>query len=145
MRLGFHPIYLIAVFTLSGTITCLVLTCLVSGWLKRSLLILVALILLAPSGLVLMIHMPELVDARYRSYKRFYNDIQPGMTRSEVMELVDRHYPLDGKRLRPKVMEDSEIKLGFFMNPEGEHGPSCEGIFMTMQEDRVVKKHYSKD
>jgi hypothetical protein len=144
MRFVLNPILVIAAVTLVGAIACSVFACFASRWFKRSILIVAALVLLAPSGLALITAKPELVDARFRTYKRLYRDIQVGITRSEVMELVDRHYPVNGERLRPAVMEDSDSKLGFFMNPE-ESGPNCEGIFLQMQEDRVVKKEYVAD
>ena len=145
MVFGLHPIFLIAAVTLTGAIACLVFACQASRWLKRCILIVVALVLLAPSGLVLMILKPELVDARFRTYKQLYGDIQVGMSRAEVMTLVDQHYPSGGRRLRPKVLEDSDDELSFFMNPEESREPNCEGIFLQMQEDAVVKKSYARD
>ncbi len=145
MGFGLHPIFLIAAVTLVGAIVCLVFACLASRWLKRSILIVVALVLLAPSGLVLIILKPELVDARFRTYKQLYGDIQVGMSRAEVMALVEKHYPTEGKRLRPKVLENSEDRIGFLMNPEDSRSPNCEGIFLQMQDDAVVKKSYAAD
>jgi hypothetical protein len=145
MGFGLHPLFLIVGITLIGAIACVVFACRTSNWLKRVILIVVTLVLLAPSGLLTVMLKPELVDARFRTYKRLYRDIQIGMTRSEVMELVRHHYPSDGKRLEPKVMEDSTNGLGFFMNPEQSREPNCEGIFLQMQEDKVVKKQYSAD
>lgn len=147
MGFGLHPIFLIAGVTLLGAIACLVFACLASRWLKRSILIVVALVLLTPSGLALIMLKPELVDARFRTYKRLYGDIQVGMSRSEVMTLVIKHYPNEGKRLSPKVIENSETRLAFFMNPEDEESgePNCEGIFLNMQDDAVVEKSYSRD
>ena len=45
----------------------------------------------------------------------------------------------------PKVLEDSDTRLDFFMNPERSTEPNCEGIFLQMQENKVVKKSYSAD
>jgi hypothetical protein len=145
MGLGIHPIYVIAGLTLVGAIGCIVFACRATGWIKRAMLLLVAVILLAPTGLLASMLKPELVDARFRTYKRLYGDIQIGMTRAEVMTTVQRHYPSGGKRMEPKVLEDSTNRLDFFMNPEGSREPNCEGIFLQMQEDRVVKKSYSED
>lgn len=145
MGFGLHPIFLIAAVTLVGAIACLVFACLASRWLKRSVLIVVALVLLAPSGLFFIMLKPELADARFRTYKRLYGDIQVGMSRAEVMTLVDKHYPPEGKRLRPMVLENSEARLEFFMNPEESPEPNCEGIFLQMQDDAVVRKSYSAD
>ena len=145
MGFGIHPVFLIAGLTLVGAIGCIVFTCRASGWIKRAILLLVALILLAPSGLLAIMLKPELVDVRFRAYKRLYRDIQIGMTRDEVMATVQRHYPSGGRRMEPKVLEDSTNRLDFFMSPEGSREPNCEGIFLQMQEDRVVRKKYSAD
>jgi len=145
MMSSIHPIFLIAAAALLGAIACIVFACLAGQWLRRSILIVTALILVAPSGLVLAILKPELVDARFRTYKRLYRDIEVGMTRAEVMNLLERHYPSDGKRLPPTLLEDTDTRIGFFMNPEGSREPNCEGIFLQMQDDAVVKKSYSAD
>ena len=145
MGFGLHPIFLIAIVTLIGALVCLVFACLASNWLKRGILIVVALFLLAPSGAALICLKPELVDGRYSTYKQLYGDIEVEMSRAQVMKLVDQHYPSGGKRLRPKVLEDSEVKLSFFMNPEDSAAPDCEGIFLQMEDDSVVKKSYVRD
>ena len=145
MGFGLHPIFLIAIVTLIGALVCLVFACLASNWLKRGILIVVALFLLAPSGAALICLKPELVDGRYSTYKQLYGDIEVGISRAQVMKLVDQHYPSGGKRLRPKVLEDSEVKLSFFMNPEDSAAPDCEGIFLQMEDDSVVKKSYVRD
>jgi len=145
MGLGIHPIFLIAGLTLVGAIACIVFACRASGWIKRTILLLVALFLLAPSGLLAIMLKPELVDARFRTYKRVYGDIQIGMTRAEVMTTVQRRYPSGGKRMEPTVLEDSTNRLDFFMNPEGSREPNCEGIFLEMKDDKVVRKKYSAD
>jgi hypothetical protein len=61
------------------------------------------------------------------------------------MTLVDQHYPFDGERLRPNVIENSDIKLSFFMNPEDSTEPNCEGIFLRMRDNKVVRKSYARD
>ena len=67
------------------------------------------------------------------------------MTRAEVFEAVDRRYPQTGIRMRPRVMKDDPGNLGFFMNPEGQGEPNCEGIFLSLELDRVKSKQYSMD
>ena len=67
------------------------------------------------------------------------------MTRDEVNLLLDRHYPELGARQRPKVMEDTSERLGFFMNPETSREPNCEGIFLSIREGQVIAKSYSED
>lgn len=145
MGFGLHPLFLIAAVTLIGAIACLVFAYLASHWLKRGLLIVTALFLLGPSGVALMVLKPELIDGRYKTYKQLYGDIHVGMSRAEVMTLIDQHYPSEGKRLRPKIIEDSDKKLSFFMNPEDSTEPNCEGIFLRIQDDSVIKKSYARD
>ena len=140
-----HPLFLIAAVTLIGAVACLNFACLASNWIKRGILIAAALFLLAPSGVALICFKPELVDGRYKTYKQLYGDIEVGMSRSQVMKLVDQYYPSGGKRLRPKVLEDSDHKLSFFMNPEESNEPNCEGIFLEIQDDKVVRKSYARD
>ena len=140
-----HPLFLIAVVALIGAVACLNFAFLASNWLKRGILIVAALFLLAPSGAALICIKPELVDGRYSTYKQLIGHIEVGMSRAQVMKLVDQHYPSGGKRLRPKVLEDSEVKLSFFMNPEDSAAPDCEGIFLQMEDDSVVKKSYVRD
>ncbi len=99
MTFGIHPIFLIAGVTLVGAVMCIVFAFQASQWLKRGIFIVIALVLFAPTGLILASLKPELVDARYRTYKRLYREIQVAMTRTEVMALISSHYPPGGKRL----------------------------------------------
>ena len=145
MGFGLHPIFLIAAVTLIGAVACLVFAYLASHWLKRGILIVAALFLLVPSGVALIGFKPELVDDRFRTYKLLFGDIEVGMSRADVMTLADQHYPSEGERLRPNIIEDSDKKLGFFMNPEDSTEPNCEGIFLRMQGDKVVRKSYARD
>ena len=145
MGFGLHPLILIAAVTLIGAVACLVFAYLASHWLKRGILIVAALFLLGPSGVALICFKPELVDDRFRTYKQLFGDIEVGMSRAEVMTLVGQHYPSEGERLRPKIIEDSDKKLSFFMNPEDLTEPNCEGIFLRMQDNKVVRKSYARD
>ena len=145
MEFGVHPLFVIAAVSLIGALACLFFACLASNWLKRGILIVAALFLLTPSGVALLCIKPELVDGRYETYKQLYGDIHVGMSRAEVMTLVDRHYPSGGERLPPDIIEDSDKKLSFFMNPEDSTEPNCEGIFLKLENDAVVKKSYARD
>ncbi len=145
MITGLHPLFVIAAVSLIGALACLFFACLASNWLKRGILIVAALFLLTPSGVALLCIKPELVDGRYKTYKQLYGDIHVGMSRAEVMTRVDRHYPSEGERLRPDIIENSDKKLSFFMNPEDSTEPNCEGIFLTLEKDAVVKKSYARD
>jgi len=145
MGFELHPIFLIAAVTLIGAVACLVFAYFASHWIKRDILIVTALFLLGPSGVALIGFKPELVDDRFRTYKQLFGDIEVGMSRAKVMTLVDQNYPSEGERLRPNIIEDSDKKLSFFMNPEDSAEPNCEGIFLEMQDNKVVRKSYARD
>ena len=138
----FHPVIMI------GSLLGLLFGALAirgSGAVQRIGLGFLAFLCFAPAAfLVTAIH-PELVDARFRVYKAFYQDIHEGMTRDDIESILARHYPPTGPRQRPKVMDDTSDQLGFFMNPETSREPNCEGIFLTLQDGRVVGKDYSPD
>lgn len=145
MSLPVHPLFLIAGATLLAAIACLGVAWATSRSWLRMVLVLVALVLLIPPGFLLVALHPEWTDARFRTYKRLYAGIRPGMSRAEVYALVDRHYPAGGQRVRPKVLSDTESELQYFMNPEASREPNCEGIFLDMTNDCVASKQYSAD
>jgi hypothetical protein len=102
-------------------------------------------VFLLPAGYLLVALNPWLVDSRFRSYRAFYRDIEIGMTRNEVFEALERNYPADGPRKRPKILNDTAEGLGFFMDPETSREPNCEGIFLRLESGRVSAKSYSAD
>lgn len=112
---------------------------------RGSLAIIAAVCVLAPGYLLAAAFAPQWIDARHRSYLSFYESIQPGMTRFEVLASLERHYPAEGPRQRPKTMKDSAAELGFFMNPEDSYEPNCEGIFLDFADGKVTRKRYSRD
>ena len=140
-----NPIFLVPLLTLVGAVVCIVCAVRVAKWSKRVAFLVVALVLLVPPAFVTVAVFPELVDARFRTYKRFYRDIEVGMTRAEVDQLIARHYPPNGKRGEPFVCEDFENRLSFLMDPEGDRHPNCEGIQLTMKDGKVVEKSYTPD
>ena len=111
----------------------------------RAMLAVVALLLSLPGGYVLLALHPEWVDARFRTYKAFYRDIEIGMTREEVLAAMERRYPANGARKRPRLWFDSREGMSFFMDPERSTEPNCEGIFVTLESGRVAQKRYSPD
>lgn len=108
-------------------------------------MLLLATMILSTSGAVLIAFHPELADARYRTFKAFFRDIRIGMTRKQVLSIMDHHYPAEGRRKRPKIQGDTAEGLGFFMNPETSSEPKCEGILLSLERGRVVSKLYSAD
>ncbi len=145
MGIGIHPFILIAIAGAFAALVAIILAFKARSGVGIALLAALALVCLVPAGLVFVMFHPELVDARFRTYKRFYHDIEIGMTREQVLAAMDRFYPASGLRKRPSIMEDTPDRLGFFMNPETSREPNCEGIFLTLENDKVTKKTYSPD
>jgi hypothetical protein len=145
MEYAGNPIILIPALCFVAGLVLVVFAFRTSHWIYRVLLICFGAILCLPAVYVFPGFHPELVDARYRTYKAFYRDIREGMTREEVLSLVDRHYPSTGPRQRPKIMQDTPERLGFFMTAETSFEPNCEGIFLALQEGRVSRKQYVRD
>lgn len=145
MNSGIHPFVLMAVTGVALSLGAVTVACLTRRGGVRVLMMVLALVFMVPAGFVFLAFHPELVDGRFRTYKAFYRDIQVGMTRAEVIAVLDRHYPAGGIRQRPQIMTDEPERLGFFMNPETSREPNCEGIFLTLERGRVVGKGYSPD
>jgi hypothetical protein len=112
---------------------------------KKMLLSVLAAVLFFPAALLLVMLHPELIDARHRAYKAFYRDIDIGMTRQQVFALASAHYPAAGLRMRPRTLYDKPEEIVFFMDPEARGEPNCEGILLTLSDNRVTQKRYSAD
>lgn len=112
----------------------------------KVLLLLIAVLTLTPLGLVAVTMYPEWVDQRIRSYKGFYDGIQLGMTRAEVMAVQAKLYPEGGPRQKPRIIMDEADSLTFFMHPEDPASPvDCEAILLELKAGKVVSKTYSPD
>jgi hypothetical protein len=146
MAFGVHPIILVAVIgVILGFIAFSVAWLTQRGLLKAAMSALTVIFFL-PALYVFHVLHPEILDARFRTYKAFYRDITVGMTRAEVFTLIDRHYPKSGPRQRPTILRDELHELKFFMNPERSLEPNCEGIFLYLDVGgRVTGKEYSPD
>jgi hypothetical protein len=140
-----HPIVILAVLGAVATVIMLITTFRVRSWGLKVLLVLIALVTLAPAGLVLYAMHPEWLDARYRSYKAFYEGIRLGMTREEIMALQTQLYPEGGPRHKPQIIIEDEKGLTFFMHPEHSTEPNCEGILLGFENGKLKSKTYSPD
>ena len=94
--------------------------------------------------------MPELFDARFRSYKIFYKNIQVGMTENELMKLRNEHYPQKGKRFpliirNPPNQNANKNSIYFFMNPEQKKYPRREAIWINFENGNIISKSYIAD
>ena len=145
MTFGIHPFILLAVGAALLALIAIIFACIVRNNGLRALLLVLALVFLIPAAFVFLAFHPEFADRRFRTYKRFYRDIQVGMTREEVLAAMEQRYPTNGPRKQPTVMNDTPTSLGFFMNPETSREPNCEGIFLTLVSNRVTKVEYSAD
>ena len=140
-----HSIFVLAALGVMASLILLVTVFRVRSAGLKVLLLLVAIVTLTPAGLVVLAAFPEWVDARFRSYKAFYAEIQPGMTRDEVMALQARVYPDGGPRQKPRIAIEDDTSLTFFMHPEDSTEPNCEGIFLAFKDGKVTSKTYSPD
>jgi len=145
MSFGVHPFILIAAVGALAALAAIVIACRAKSGLVTAMMVVLALVFIAPAGYVFLAFHPELVDGRFRTYKRFYRDIQMGMTREQVLATMEQCYPTNGSRKRPKILSDTPEGLSFFMNPETSREPNCEGIFLTLETGRVTKIVYSAD
>jgi Zn-dependent protease with chaperone function len=140
-----HPLILAAAVCAVIALAGIVIGWFVRGTTAKAVLFVLALIFLLPAGYVFLAFHPWLVDSRFRTYRAFYQDIKVGMTREQVLATLENRYPANGPRKPPTVMNDTAEALGFFMNPETSREPNCEGIFLTLERGRVIKKVYSPD
>lgn len=145
MSSSVHPIFVIAALGVVGTVIMLLTAGKVRHWGLKVALVFIGFLLLAPAALVVMTTFPEWVDGRFRTYKDFYAQIQPGMTRAEIMALEDRLYPAGGPRQKPTIIMEDDSSLTFFMHPEHSKEPNCEGIFLGFAEGKLKSKTYSPD
>ena len=145
MSFGVHPFILFAAVGALLALIAVVIACKARSGLVMALMLVLALVFIAPAGYVFLVFHPELVDGRFRTYKAFYSDIREGMTHEQVLAAMEQRYPTNGPHKRPKIMDDTPTSLGFFMNPETSREPNCEGIFLTLESNRVTKVVYSAD
>lgn len=145
MSFGVHPFVLIAAVGVLAALIAIVIACCARSGLVTVLMVFLAVLFVAPTGYLFLGFYPQLVDGRFRTYKAFYRDIQVGMTREQVLVVMEKRYPPDGRRKRPEIMDNTPQSLGFFMNPETSREPNCEGIFLKLENGRVKSKNYSPD
>lgn len=112
---------------------------------KRVTGLAVATLLVFPGAFLALAKYEQYLDPRYRAFRAFYNSIEVGMTKEDVFDLIKKHYSTSSKRRAPIILENTQNRLKFFMNPEAKTEPNCEGIFLKILENRVTEKEYSPD
>jgi hypothetical protein len=145
MIFGIHSAFVIAGVGLLVASVLVFFGCRARSGLATAILLFFALVFALPGIWLFLEFHPELIDGRFRTYKAFYDDIKVGMTRDQVITAMEARYPQNGKRRRPKIMQDELGRLGFFMNPETSREPNCEGIFLSLTNGCVASKDYSAD
>ena len=141
-----HPVHWLAIFGIVISIILVVAAFRCRGWQLKGWLFALSLAALAPAALVLAASYPDWADPRFSAYRTFFDDIQPGMTRADVLAIRAKHYPEGGPRQLPRIMIDEADSLTFFMHPEDPLSPiDCEAILLTLVDGRVVAKEYSPD
>ena len=103
------------------------------------------LLFLIPPAYVVQGFFPWLFDARFRTFRSFFQSIEPGMTKEDLERVLARHYPAGGPRLAPKFFSGSGGAWVYHMNPETSREPNCEGVVVWMVDGRVTRKVYSPD
>lgn len=141
----FHPIFWVPVLVGSVVFAAFFALSKRVGWHLSLPISLSGFLAATVASFIVISIFPEIIDAKFRTYKAFYRDLHSGMTRTEVFASLENFYPLAGRRMKPTIMEDSTDRLCFFMNPEHEKEPNCEGIFLTMRDAQLVSKTYSRD
>lgn len=136
---------LVAAFAGIAALVAIVIACSARKRIVTAIMIVLALTFILPAGHLFLLFHPEWVDSRFRTYKKFYRDIQVGMTRGQVLAALEERYPANGPRQRPMIIDDTPRSLAFFMNPETSREPNCEGIFLTLEAGRVTRMSYSAD
>jgi len=145
MSFGVHPFILMAAVGVVVALAAIVIAWKARSGLVTAIMVVLALVFMLPAAYVFLAFHPELVDGRFRTYKAFYRNIQVGLTRDQVLGVMERHYPSGGPRQRPRVVPDDTEELGFVMNPESSREPNCEGIMLKLVRGRVVAKEYRPD
>jgi len=78
-----------------------------------------------------------------KPFRRFYNSVQIGMTKDEVLERLHSEFPVGGQFPFPVLREETN-RLGFILDPT-KQAYNAEGVFLDLQKGCVASKTYSAD
>jgi len=95
------------------------------------------------AGCILVLHAVDFTPVK--PFTRFYAAIETGMPEPQVLELLDKHFPEDG-RFKTPVFRRSEQndRLGSVLDPQdGRY--NAEMITIGLRDGRVVRKEYFPD
>ncbi|MES2476959.1 MAG: hypothetical protein V4640_14340 [Verrucomicrobiota bacterium] len=145
MQTTAHSIDQVIIVGIIAGLAFAIFACRSQRFVMRLLLVLLALGLLLPSGILLAGRNPALIDARYRNYRFFYWSLGTGMSRDEVLTSLKKWYPPGKEVLKPHVVTDNVSRLEFVMDPGPSGQPRNERIVLKMEAGLVVGKEYAKD
>jgi hypothetical protein len=112
---------------------------------RASFVLVLAMLATTPSTYVVLGVWPELVDARFRTFKRLHSALEVGMLRQEILDEVERRYPAEGPRRRPAVLFNADERWILRMDSEGAREPNCESILIDEADGRASRIRYSAD
>ena len=90
MTFGVGPLILLAAVGAVAALIAVVIACRARSGFVTAIVLVLALVFIAPTAYVFLAFHPELADGRFRTYKAFYRDIQIGMTREQVLGAIER-------------------------------------------------------
>jgi hypothetical protein len=93
------------------------------------------------TGCMLVLHFMDVLPVK--PYKRFFAAIRPGMTEQEVMTLLRREFPDDGRFPVPVRYGFRPGEIDFALDPK-ESAWNAEAIILQLQNGRVASKQYSR-
>ena len=94
------------------------------------------------TGFVLVLHFMDVLPVK--PYKRLFAAIQVGMTEQEVMTLLHREFPDDGRFPVPARYDFRPGAIDFALDPK-ESAWNAEAIILQLLNGRVAAKQYSRD
>jgi hypothetical protein len=100
--LDLHPILLASLIGLAVSIGFFLTERSARSKTWKTLNVVAGMIVLLPAGFVILGYVFFLTDPRIRTYKAFYDEIQIGMNRNEVFQILERCYPRTGRGSGPR-------------------------------------------
>lgn len=101
--------------------------------------------LVAPAIFVVcMLALPFIDVSAVKPAVRAVNEIQPGMTESDVRAVLDRHFPEQGRFPRPHIGKLYHDRLSFALDPtDGDLNSAV--VYVDFSDGRCVRAGFSPD
>ncbi len=91
---------------------------------------------------VLVLHFVDVLPVK--PYRRFFAEIKIGMTEPEILDLLQREFPQNGRFDVPVRKSFGADKMTFVLDPT-ESAWNNECIYLQLSNGRVLSKQYSRD